>query len=394
MDQQFSRRAVLATIAGTAGCLGQQRDGGASTTPRTETPDETGTDAPMRTATATATTTGTTTETTTTEPTTTREPVAVREWPDEYYQGPLVSAHEHMNGSDGFVMTHERMDWFVRWMDRNRVAQVMAISGDRYMDVIEAHDDRLIPFAFAWSETRNLDTAAESFEERLTKYPAYDGLGEIGLKQGSSPDGPGPIPADHPEMLEVYDLAAEHDVPVMVHTESPWRYPEEQRERWDGPADFVALDQLANAYEHNRDTDFLVHQSYQWDGATDDELIADALDKHPNLYFDLSPTAPYAYGHGLLSRDEFESKMAETGIEHHAQLYYEEHAAILEDYSDRLLWGMDAAKSWHYTDWALNTWLDIGRSLLGRIPEEDARNVGYRTAEELFDIEVEMRVDA
>lgn len=79
------------------------------------------------------------------EPTPTPEPIELREWPDAYYQGPLVSAHEHMNGPDGFEMTHETMDWFVRWMRRNRVAQTMAITSKRFIPIVEAHSDRNHP---------------------------------------------------------------------------------------------------------------------------------------------------------------------------------------------------------------------------------------------------------
>jgi hypothetical protein len=81
--------------------------------------------------------------------------------------------------------------------------------------------------------------------------------------------------------------------------------------------------------------------------------------------------------------------MDETGVEHHAQRYAERYEPILTEHSERVLWGLDASWQWHFHDWTLDTWVDIGRSVLGRLPEEHARNVGYRTAEELFDIEVD-----
>lgn len=401
MPEGVRRRAVLVALAAMAGCS-TQGDSDSEPT-RADTPTETApatdTETQTRTATPEPTETPAPTPTETPEPTPTEtpEPVDVREWPEEYYQGPLVSAHEHMNGYDGFEMTHDKMDWYVRWMDRNRVAQVMAISSDRYIDVIREHDDRLVPFAFPWGEMRgDLDEVADKLEDRLEREQVYDGLGEFGLKGrdsskgGEDWEGDGPIPPDHPAMLSVYDVAAEHDVPVMLHVASPWRYPEDEQEGWESFDDVPHKEQLANAYEHNRDTDFLIHETYEWNGTTSGDLVADALDEHPNLYYDISATAPkFIYGEGAFTKEEFEQRMDELGFENEVERHYENYGTLLEKYPERTLWGMDAALTWHYTDWALNTFVDLARALLGRLPEENARQVAYGTAEELFDIEVE-----
>lgn len=403
MPEEMRRRAVLVALAGMAGCSTQGGDDTEPTPPETPTETatatatETGTATPEPTETPTVTPTETPTETPEPTPTETPGPVDVREWPEGYYQGPLVSAHEHMNGPDGFDMSDDKMDWYVRWMDRNRVAQVMAISSDRHIDVIEEHDDRLVPFAFPWGEMRgDLDEVADKLEDRLERESVYDGLGEFGLKgQDSSKggedwDGDGPIPPDHPAMLSVYDVAAEHDVPVMLHIASPWQYPEDQRNGWESFDDIPHKDQLANAYEHNRNTDFLVHGTYEWHDTTSDELVAEALENHPNLYYDISMTAPkFIYGEGAFTKEEFEQRMDELGFENEVDRHDEQYGMLLEEYPERTLWGMDASMAWHYTDWALDTFVDIARALLGRLPEENARQVGYETAEDLFDIEVD-----
>ena len=71
-----------------------------------------------------------------------------------------------------------------------------------------------------------------------------------------------------------------------------------------------------------------------------------------------------------------------------ARRFHEEYEVVLKDHAHRLTWGMDAAVAWHYTDRALDAWVDAGRALLGMLPAEHARNIGYRTAEDLFDVEV------
>jgi predicted TIM-barrel fold metal-dependent hydrolase len=379
----YRRRTVLAALAAAvAGCSGQSGD---ETTTATTTDRTTAT---TRTTTTRTEATAGTTEETTAERTTTEEPVEVREWPDEYYQGPMVSAHEHMNGPDGYSVVESDLSRFVEWMDRNRVAQVMAIASDWHMDTLSEHDDRFVPFAFGYMTMRNeFDTLADAFAERLDRY-AYDGIGEIGLKGQLTPDGEPPVPADHPEMMAMYEVAAEYDAPVMLHTVSPWRY--EGGGDWDDPSEYPPFQQLDHAMREHRDTDFLVHESYEWSSVPDDELVAEKLDEHPNLYYDISATAPkLMYGQGSFTREEFESVVDEDRVAAEVDRLYEKYEAALTSHSDRMLWGIDAANEWHYEDWALNTFLDIARGILGRLPEADARNVAYRTAEDLFDIEVD-----
>lgn len=387
MSREVSRRSLLATLAASAGCVGRGGTPTGTPTDEGETPGE----GP----------TGTGASTATDEPTPTRTPVERREWPESYYQGPLVSAHEHMNGPDGFEMTDETMDWYVRWMDSNRVAQAMAITGPEYVPVVDGHDDRLIPFLFPWSEVRSqFDDLAATLARKLDEYPTYRGIGEFSLYAAPGPDGEPPLPANHPNLLAVYDLAADRDLPVMVHGG--------QVEQYGDPESPVA--DMEAALGHNRDCTFLVHGTFHngvtIDGESDvpvGEAVDVLLDRHPNLYYDLSgQCSPYAYRYNegpdddgavnpaeTKSREWFESKLSEDGgVAYHARRLEERFRPILQNHSDRVLWGMDASWQWHYNDWTLDAWVDVARAMLGRLPEADARNVGYRTAEELFDVSV------
>jgi hypothetical protein len=94
------------------------------------------------------------------------------------------------------------------------------------------------------------------------------------------------------------------------------------------------------------------------------------------------------YGQGPFTRSEFEDAIGDDGVESEIERLYSKYAAALEGYPERMVWGMDAANWWHYEDWALDTFLDIARGILGRLPEKNARDVGYRTAAALFDIDV------
>lgn len=324
-------------------------------------------------------------------------PVETRTFPDGSYRGPLVSAHEHVSGPRRFELSEERLSWYVRWMERNRVARVMAITPTDLIPLVEGYREDLIPYLFAHGYLRGSRAdLAERLRETVERYEVIEGLGEFALSYFHGEGGEVPLPPDAPELLAVYDLAAELDLPVMVHAAEPWRFPADVRRSWDSWLDCPTIDQMANAYSHNRETTFLVHGTYFGHRVpmSRGEMAARALADHPNLYYDVSHVSPYAYaagpgGHGSMSRAEFEAKMNETGVAYHADRYYDELRPLLESYSDRVLWGMDASLAWHYNRWALDVWIDVGRALLGRIPPDDARNVGYRTAEDLFDIEVE-----
>ena len=379
----YTRRSVLIALAATvAGCSNQSTGDLADTTDPGQSPTKApSTDSPTTAEEEPPTEAPTSTDT--------DDPVAVRDWPEEFYQGPLVSAHEHMHSRNLFSIVRDKPETLVEAMDRNKSAQMMAISSDRYMDQVAEYDHRLVPFAFGWQEERNLEEAAESFADRLDRYPAYDGLGEIGLKAHTTPEGEPPIQADHPEMMDVYELAAERDVPVMIHTEAPWRYPSDMQDNWAEPSEFPGFAALDNAMADNRETDFLIHASYRWNGIPDGQIIAQKLQQHPNLWYDISPTGPkLMYGQGAFTKAEFEAAMGENGVEKEIERLYDQYALILEDYSERVLWGLDAAAEWHFEDWAFDTFIDIGRGILGRLSDANARNVAYRTAENLFDIEV------
>jgi|GEM_PF-6766308 len=384
MTRRWCRRSFLGLLAGTAGCQGRSSDSTATT--GTPSPTKRATESPTRSETEPRTAEPSDAETASPTP----EPVEVREWPEEYYQGPLVSAHEHMHAGNGYSVIQKEVEWFVRWMDRNRVDQVIGFASDRYMDTLVEYDDRFLPFAFGWTELRNdRDDLPGAFERRLDEWP-YVGLGELGFKDVVTPEGEPPLQPNIPEALALWDWAADRDLPVMVHGAEPWRYPPDMREEWTSVDDWPTKSTMADAMAHNRDTQFLVHATYTWHDRPTGRLVADALDNNPNLTYDLSTLSPLAYGEGRFSESAFRDEIENMGgVEAIAQEHYDEYRVILEEYSDRLTWGMDAAGEWHYNDWALDTWVDTGRALLGMLPEENARNIAYRTASDLMGIEVE-----
>lgn len=316
-------------------------------------------------------------------PTATPEPATPRSVPTDAYAGPLVSAHEHFTGPDGWDMTAAKLDWYVRWMDRNRIAQVTAFVDKRHFPFVRDRADRIVPFYFPWTllHEEERDEMPASIRETLYRRRSFlRGVGEFPLYMFEADDGP--MMPDHPELLASYDVAAEFDVPVMVHA------PESRHLGYTGPPlEGPTAAALERAFEHNRDVTFVVHGSFNRRTA---ETVHTLLRRHPNFYYDISPVAPFAFANApeTNTRAWFEEQMAAKGVDGHAEDLLERYGRILREDSDRVLWGIDASRPWHFTEWALDTWVDVGRALLGKLSAENARDVAYRTAEAALGVSV------
>lgn len=129
-----------------------------------------------------------------------------------------------------------------------------------------------------------------------------------------------PPRADHPAMLRVYDLAAEMNMPVLIH----------QNMAAASMNDPIYLPEMENALRHNRKTKIIwahVGISRRVDLSNLPEIAADVLKRHANLYFDLS----WLVFENYVARDD-------------ASL--DTWAALLTRHPDRFLIGTDVVGHW------------------------------------------------
>lgn len=150
-------------------------------------------------------------------------------------------------------------------------------------------------------------------------------------------------PADSPLMLKMYDLAAKYGVPINLHVDNEHS------------------DELERALSHNRSVIIVwAHCGY-----SDPFHIRSMMDKHPNLYGDLSIILDPYKKHGIDPTDP------DGTIE-------KEWKDLLENYSDRLMFGTDMGKGrerYRMTGKVTRFY----RGLLYQLPDEAAKNIAYKT---------------
>jgi predicted TIM-barrel fold metal-dependent hydrolase len=139
-------------------------------------------------------------------------------------------------------------------------------------------------FPFASGINPNDRNSANQLRQLFKLYPGqFVGIGEImsrhddltALTYGEPPR------ADHPALLEVYDLAAEFNMPVLIHQNIAASY-------MDNP---IYLGEMKRALAHNRNTNIIwahVGISRRVEISNLLEIVDRMLKENENLYFDIS----------------------------------------------------------------------------------------------------------
>jgi predicted TIM-barrel fold metal-dependent hydrolase len=178
-------------------------------------------------------------------------------------------------------------------------------------------------FPFAGGINVNDKYAAKYLARVLNDFPGlFHGIGELmsrhddltALTYGEPPR------ANHPALLEVYDLAEDYAMPVLIHHNIAGSYMKEP----------IYLKEMKDALAHNRKTNIIwvhvgISRRVEIPDLTD---IADVmLQENPNLYFDIS----------WVVYDDYINKDAKSR---------ETWAALFEKHPDRFLIGSDKVGHW------------------------------------------------
>jgi len=288
-------------------------------------------------------------------------------------RGTMIDAHSHITGPN--IDVDIDMDYVFSFLDQANISKVLLFGPPAPLqNVYRKYPDRVIPFLSFFRvdpSTGKLIISHERLEqvERLLKSGLFKGIGEILLRFHGSVEGApegAHNPADDPLMLKLYDLAAQYSVPVNVHV------------------DFKYSDELERALEHNRKATII----WAHCGATGTAagivhaappLIRRMMDKHPNLFADLSLSNPYTLGERAPTQEELFTN-PDGSIK-------QEWKDLFEDYSDRFMWGLDMVISseGYYEKVELTVKAtNYYRSLLGQLSPEAAENIAYKTIERIL----------
>ena len=177
--------------------------------------------------------------------------------------------------------------------------------------------------------------AADQIERLLEMYPKFwCGIGELMCRHDDLTAltyGEG-MHMDSPVFYRIFDLAADYDLPVLVHHNISPQNAERPLYR----------EELERALDHNRKTKIIwAHVGVSRRIEMEELLIiaGELLHAHPNLYVDISWLVFENYIRGDLL-----SKLINGGEK--PVLYAEMWAALIEKYSDRFMIGTDVVGHW------------------------------------------------
>ncbi|OGQ99549.1 MAG: hypothetical protein A2505_03180 [Deltaproteobacteria bacterium RIFOXYD12_FULL_55_16] len=214
----------------------------------------------------------------------------------------------------------------------------------------------------------------EEIAEKIIQDGAV-GFGEIVIEHFSMrPDHPyESVPADHPLLLLLCDIAARHDVPVEIHMEAipsamdrPGHIP-----AGSNPQKLVAnIEQFEHLLTHNKATRIVwCHAGWDNTGFRTTELMSRLLKTHPNLYMDIKirKNQGVAMNHPL-----------KAGSLDPAWL------AMLSEFPDRFMIGTDQFYQPMNARNKRRLELEGSKRLMMILPPELARKVGYENAGRIF----------
>lgn len=218
-----------------------------------------------------------------------------------------VDSHVHVGRvrDDKPPMTPEVM---LEWMDASGIDRAVLlplespeatsyyVTTERVLDLAAEHPDRFVPYC-SLDPRMNVTTGRAGFEARIAEYVDRGARGFGELKAG--------LPIDHDRMRRLYAICADHDLPVLFHTD-------DQR-----CTDDVGLPGFERVLRDFPDVDFVAHAQGWWahvsaavDGDTDlggypdgpvepGGRCGELLAGYENCYADLSARS----GWNALTRD-------------------------------------------------------------------------------------------
>lgn len=319
------------------------------------------------------------------------------EYPD-IYTGEVFLAHEHFyvplqSARGDWELQGECLDAYVEFMDRNDISTALPFIGHQQLPALQEYSGRFAPFLndFIFTSVVNdrpVSEWATMAETILDETNGVAGLGEFALfrfdaetEQAAAGKPPSdPLRADHPAMSDVYELAAERDLPVMLH---PFLQPPQLGQEYaENPLESPEVNALTRAFDAHPETTFLVH-GLQPIGDWIAELLAD----HENWYYDVSGLMnPHSWNPESATQPplDFESHMTPRHIRTHAENAYAKWEPILTRAPEQVVVGFDMGQPWTIDGRVLESWLQVFRSVLGYLPEDAAENIAHRNAKRMI----------
>jgi len=275
---------------------------------------------------------------------------------DSAYDGGFVDAHAHLNWDAGV-----NIDGLMALYDASGVQGAM-LFGYPWQLAAAARDrfpSRVVPFlAEAYANALHPDSSYVHPEglEQVLSAGVVRGLGEVicrhsafqlGASGGFFAEPANNVPANHPALIQAYQTAGHFGAAVNIHQE--WFF----------------ADELEQALRSAPETTFVWAHA----GHGPPETVRAVLQRNPNVLADMSARTPWIGPGTVLLRPNGTLDPA--------------WAAVLEDFADRFMVGLDLFAPAHYQISYVRQLVDYYRGLLGQLDPGVADMIGHANAERI-----------
>lgn len=319
-------------------------------------------------------------------------------------QGDWIDVHFHLiSNKDDLDSFDEAARAALQIMDAERIRTIVVMSPPRPREnfdieslahIAKNYSPRIVMLGGGGTLNPMLQEAGKSlevpeevrrrFEETAQRIIASGakGFGEITAHHVSLAPSHGyeSVPADHPLLLRLADIAAQHDVPIDLHFD-PVSADVEKPSNLSSPRNPVMLRENLGGFQrllaHNRKAKIVwAHAGTDPVGYFTPKLVRELLGLHSNLALSIRPTGP------------FPGAMVPPG-----RAINDEWVSVLRDFPDRFVIGSDNfVVATRYTGpdapriFAQRAEIQRRgiRRLLSHLPVDLARRIGYENAERIY----------
>lgn len=314
-------------------------------------------------------------------------PKTQREFKSEpYYTGPLIDSHVHLPttakmvsniaGQNGLELPvlegNLSADNLICLFDSEGItktfgfhvtakfAEGAGVSAARAIE--EAYPDKIIHFLMP-PPVKSLNVNPSGIEGILNKNKGlFKGFGEVALYMDSY-EGTKP---DDPMLQQIYKLAKEHNLIVMVHPEDDLK------------------DGVEEILRDNPEVTFFFH------GGKEQEWIIDLMPKYKNFYFSVDANINHLFGfkkehqyQKLTKKEDYLAYMREN-FDSALKEEVADWKSKIEKYPDRFTWGTDRWYAWHFDPKVGGVVEEFSRSFIGRLDKSAQENFAYKNAEKML----------
>ena len=224
----------------------------------------------------------------------------------------------------------------------------------------EKYPEKIVPFFMPPPISSLHPSAVDVADTIRSNKGLFNGIGELAIYHY-----PSNIQPDGPYFLELYRIANEQYLIVMMHP---------------GTNHKAAVEKVVN---ENPKVNFLIH------GDQDKAWILELMSKFPNVYYSLDVDMTSIYG--FEPKHEFKKPTKEEWLAYFRQNFDSivnkavgKWKTAIETNPDRFMWGTDRWYSWHFEYETGGLLAEFGRSFIGQLDPAVQEKFAYKNVERLL----------